>query len=112
MQKQTLAEQRQMRLATIEKYLASGLPQKQFCQQEKLAYSTFQVWLKKYRQAQKAVAPQQHADNRFVPLTFTAESAKPVSAHYVIEYRNGVVLRIHGAIGPETLLQLVNQAER
>jgi len=112
MLKLNLAEQRQLRLATIEKYLASGLAQEKFCQQEKLAYSTFQVWLKKYRQAQKAMTPLQHSDNRFVPLTFTAESATPVSAHYVIEYPNGVVLRIHGAIEAETLLQLLNQAGR
>jgi hypothetical protein len=107
MQNQTFAEQRQLRLATIEKYLASDLTQKQFCQQEQLAYSTFQVWLKKYRQAQVEPGLKQNSDNSFVPLTFTSTTAKLDSAHYIIEYPNGVVLRVSGLIEPQTLLQLI-----
>jgi len=34
------AEQSQVLLPTIEKYLASGLAQNEFCQQEQLAFST------------------------------------------------------------------------
>ena len=107
MQNQTLAEQRQLRFSTIEKYLTSELTQKQFYQQEQLAYSTFQVWRKKYRQAHAEPRLEQHSDNSFVPLTFTPTTAKLDSAHYVIEYPNGVVLRLSGAIEPQTLLQLV-----
>jgi len=112
MPKQTLAERRQLRLATIEKYLASGLAQKQFCQQEQLAYSTFQVWLKKYRQEQVEPRGEPHSNNRFVPLTFTPMPAKPEPTHYVIEYPNGVVLRLSGAIEPQILLHLIWQQSR
>ena len=94
MQNQTLAEQRQLHLAAIEKYLASGLLQKRFCQQAQLAYSTFQVWLKKYRHAQAEPTLEQHSDNSFVPLTFTPIIAKVESALCNIEYCNGVVLSV------------------
>ncbi len=40
------------RIAFIKKYLASGLTQKEFCQQEKLAYPTFLAWLRKHRSAE------------------------------------------------------------
>jgi hypothetical protein len=102
---QTLAERRQKRFATIEKYLASGLTQKQFCHQEQLTYSTFQLWLKKYRQAH-ADTTQQHGQtgNHFVPLTFKPAAAK---TDYVIEYPNGVVLHVSRAIDPQTLIQLI-----
>ena len=47
----------QEQYALIEKYLASGLTQKMFCQQHGLVLSTFHLWLKNYRQANDAVAP-------------------------------------------------------
>jgi len=103
---QTSAERRQLRFATIEKYLASGLTQKQFCQQEQLTYSTFQLWLKKYRQANADFAHEQRDQpgTSFVPLTFTPPTTK---ADYIIEYPNGVVLHISGATEPQTLVQLI-----
>lgn len=33
------------RIALVKKHLGSGLTQKKFCQQEKLAYPTFLSWL-------------------------------------------------------------------
>ena len=105
MAKQTLAERRQQRFATIEKYLASKLTQKKFCEQEKLTYSTFQLWLKKYRQA-NADSTYEHGQpgSNFVPLTFQVPAAK---TDYVIEYPNGVVLRVGRAVEPQTLIQLI-----
>ncbi len=104
---QTLAERRQNRFATIEKYLASGLTQKQFCLQEQLTYSTFQLWLKKYRQANTDSTHERERDqpgNNFVPLTFKPPTTK---TDYIIEYPNGVVLRVSRAIEPQTLIQLI-----
>lgn len=102
---QTLAERRQMRFATIEKYLTSGLTQKQFCLHEKLTYSTFQLWLKKYRQANAdSINERKNPGNNFVPLTFQPLSANP---DYIIEYPNGVVLRVGRAIEPQMLIQLI-----
>lgn len=105
MANQTLAERRQMRVATIEKYLASNLTQKQFCEQEQLTYSTFQLWLKKYRQTNgDSENARCHAGNNFVPLTF-----KPlaVPSEYTIEYPNGVVLRVSSPIDLATLIRLI-----
>jgi len=94
-----------MRFATIEKYLASGLKQKQFCLQEQLTYSTFQLWLKKYRQANAdSTHERSQSGNNFVPITFQPRAAK---ADYVIEYPNGVVLRVSREIEPQTLIQLI-----
>jgi len=102
---QTLAERRQMRFATIEKYLASKLTQKKFCEQEQLTYSTFQLWLKKYRQAKApAISEPGKPGNNFVPLTFQTPAA---TASYIIEYPNGVVLPINRAVEPQTLRQLI-----
>ena len=106
---QTSAERRQLRFATIEKYFASGLTQKQFCQQEQLAYATFQLWLKKYRQANAdATHERPQPGNNFVPLTFTPLKPKSDFSHYIIEYPNGVVLRVSGEIEPQTLIHLVH----
>ncbi|MEW5972102.1 MAG: hypothetical protein AB1706_19925 [Pseudomonadota bacterium] len=99
----TLTERRQMRFATIEKYLASKLTQKKFCEQEQLTYSTFQLWLKKYRQAKPPAISE--LSNNFVPLTFQTPAA---TANYIIEYPNGVVLHINRAVEPQTLRQLIH----
>jgi hypothetical protein len=104
---QTSSERRQLRFATIEKYLTSGLTQKQFCQQERLAYATFQLWLKKYRQANTDAPQERKPGNNFVPLTFTPLKPKPDFSHYIIEYPNGVVLRVSRSIEPQTLIQLI-----
>ncbi len=104
---QNSAERRQWRFATVEKYLASGQTQKQFCQQEHLAYSTFQVWLKKYRQTKSASASERQRGSNFIPLTLPPSTGTVDSAHYLIEYPSGVVLHISGSIAPATLMQLI-----
>ena len=104
---QNSAERRQWRFATVEKYLASGQTQKQFCQQEHLAYSTFQVWLKKYRQTKSVSSPEQQLGSNFIPLTLTPSTATVDSAHYIIEYPTGVILRISGSTTLATLMQLI-----
>ena len=44
----------QNKFAFIEQWLNSGLSQKQFCEQNNIAYSVFQYWQKKYKQQQSA----------------------------------------------------------
>ena len=106
MTSQTQQERRQARFALIEKYFESGLTQDKFCEQQQLAYSTFQFWLKKYRQENPGrPRKQQSPANTFVPLTFT--SPKTESALLVIEYPNGVILHVHGVLEPQLLLQLI-----
>ncbi len=56
------------RIAFIKKYLASGLTQREFCQQEKLAYPTFLTWLRKYCAASSQAPNFSPAAPSFVPL--------------------------------------------
>jgi hypothetical protein len=101
---QTLGERRQSRIGTVMKYLDSGLTQRQFCQQEKVAYSTLQFWLKRYRES-KLEAQEPNRDN------FVALQVRPPlqtdPPHYTIQYPNGVVVHINGTISPESLLVLI-----
>ena len=107
MASQTQQERRQTRFALIEKYVDSGLTQDKFCEQQQLAYSTFQFWLKKYRQENPdRTTKQQSPTNTFLPLTFT--SPRTESALLVIEYPNGVKLHVYGAMKPQLLLQLIH----
>ena len=95
--------------AIIEKYQAGVLRQKAFCRQEKLKYPTFQYWLKKYRQAQaKPQKPQPSSTNQFIPLTIT-QPWQPTTAsqQVVIEFPNGVVIRLYAQVKPEFLLKLL-----
>ncbi len=104
----TLTPQAAAMFAYIEKYLdakaQNGLTQKSFCAQEGLALTTFQNWLQKYRR-------QQHADqtpapaNRFIPLNPLAPSTAPLLS-CVLEFPNGVQLRVTGNVDLEQLLHL------
>lgn len=104
---QTVIERRQTRFALIEKYLAGGLTQKQFCQQQQLAYSTFQFWLKKYRQIKPGAKSDQPVGKQFVPLTFGPALIHSELSFYSIEYPNGVVLYVNRAIEPAALIALL-----
>jgi len=107
MAKKTVIERRQTRFALIEKYLAGRLTQKQFCQQENLAYATFQFWLKKYRQIKSGAKNGQSVSNHFIPLTFGPAVIHSELSFYSIEYPNGVVLHVNRAIEPAALIALL-----
>lgn len=95
--------------ACIEKYLAAkahdGLLQKTFCAQEGLAISTFQNWLQKYRAHQRQVETAPVPAKRFIPLHVQAPpNTPPLSC--VLEFPNGVMLRLSGAVDLERLFHL------
>lgn len=105
----------QKMFAFVEQYLASsGLTQKAFCQKNGLALSTFELWLSRYRQNKKALTKpsiRSPKKNSFVPLTVKPpESAEVPPARYVIEYPNGVVVRLSGAVAPQMLVHLIQTA--
>ena len=103
-QTQTLGERRQSRIATVVKYLDSGLTQRQFCQQENVAYSTLQFWLRRYRESNPGV--QESNRDNFVALQVrTPLQTDP--PHYTIQYPNGVVVHVNGTISPEFLHVLI-----
>ena len=103
-QTQTLGERRQSRIATVVKYLDSGLTQRQFCQQENVAFSTLQFWLRRYRESNPEA--QESTRDHFVALQFRS----PLQTdwpHYTIQYPNGVVVHVNGTISPEFLHVLI-----
>ena len=117
----------------IEKYLSRNgkITQKAFSQQEGIPLSTFQWWLKQYRESsatpslavslaagpEQGVLPQQP----FIPLPCPTEGRRRVGdgdkraespTHYVIEYPNGVIIRISGSLEVEFLRRLISGIER
>ena len=92
--------------ALIEKYLSSGLKQKQFCQQESIAYSTFQWWLHEYRHRDDKYAPKKPSSKKFIKLP--PLSPNVLSHHsYSIEYPNGITVHLSGPVDVPLISQLV-----
>ncbi|MFZ5517091.1 MAG: IS66 family insertion sequence element accessory protein TnpA [Candidatus Zhuqueibacterota bacterium] len=104
---QKLVLHRQARMAVIEKYLASGQVQKEFCQNEQISYATFHYWLKKYRQGQTSSASGEPLPNCSVPITFSSAAVSHPAPCYTIEYPGGVVLHISAPLDPHALIQLI-----
>jgi hypothetical protein len=79
--------------AHIAKWYESGISQHLYCQQEKIATSTFCYWLKKYKRDQVSLTPRQQGDVKsFIPV----EVARPLEVHswqFEICYPNGVQIR-------------------
>ncbi len=101
-----LTPRAQQMFALIEKYLASGLSQKAFCAQEQLAFATFQCWLRKYR-AQQQSAPREPG-NGFIPLHLREAPRTMMSPlTYVVEFPNGVIVRLSGQVDLQLLSHLV-----
>jgi hypothetical protein len=95
----------------IEKYLSLNgkITQKAFSRQQGIPLSTFQWWLKQYRQSTPtpppavslAAGPEQEnpPPQPFIPLRVGARDKREESlTPYVIEYPNGVIIRISGSL--------------
>lgn len=96
------------RIAFIKKYLASGLTQREFCQQQKLAYPTFLAWLRKYRAAEGQAPSSSASTPSFVPLQL--EPAAHRAASCTLEYPNGVLVHFSGDIDVQLLTCLLRAA--
>jgi hypothetical protein len=112
----------------IERYLSLNgkITQKAFSQQEGIPLSTFQWWLKQYRESlmtpppavSLAAGPDQGnlSPQPFIPLPCPTEGRRGVGGgdkraesptRYVIEYPNGVIIRISGSLEVEFLCRLI-----
>ena len=99
----------------IEAYLASGLSQKHFCRQEGIAYSTFQWWLRQYRQRHVDAEAGSEKGNGFIPLRIydpPRATLEDEGLYCEIEYPGGVVLRLSGRVEREVLLALIQITSR
>ena len=90
----------------IEKYLASQLSQKAFCDQEQIAITTFQYWLQHYRKHTHHSAPQAPNPAPFIPLKIKPTAVSAPSACR-LEFSNGTRLSFDSVPGVELLLQLM-----
>ena len=106
MQKTSFTARSQHMYALIEKYLSSKSTQKQFCQKENIAVSTFSYWLRHY---QRNNQDRRQLEGEFIPLHFTSENAAiAAQPTFAVEYPNGVVVRLFGPINIQVISQLVS----
>ena len=92
----------------VEKYLASGLSQKAFCDQHKLPAASFSYWLRKYRKAHAGSpgAPAPGTPEAFVPIRITATSSTQSACELV--FPNGVTVRFSHPVEPGLLIRLIH----
>ena len=93
--------------ASIEKYLSSKLTQKQFCKNEKLAYSTFQKWLQLYKKNNPAVE-QKPTKKAFIPVEIAHQQTATENSQCLIEYPNGIIIRFKGEFDSQLIQSLIN----
>jgi len=96
--------------AHIEACKTSGQPQKIYCEQAGLAYSTFQCWGKKYRDEcsegeASAITP------GFIPVEVQPDPGMnqegvPNQLHFL--FPNGIQVMCHESVHPEVLRTLLN----
>jgi hypothetical protein len=97
------------RIAFIKKYLASGLTQREFCQQEKLAYPTFLAWLRKHRAALGQAPNSNSTASRFVALQLEPSARRAASC--TLEFPNGILVHFSGDIDAQLLTCLLRAIE-
>jgi len=114
-----LTPRAQKMYSIIEKYLShqGKITQKAFSQQKGIPLSTFQWWLKQYRESSASAPPGvslaagpaqgNPRPQSFIALPCPTEGRRGVGgedtkaespSHYVIEYPNGVIIRISGSL--------------
>ena len=92
----------------VEKYLASELSQKAFCDQHNLPTAVFSYWLKKYRKAHRSApsARNRSAHGAFVPVR-VIPPGHPAPCTCELVFPNGVTLRFSQPVEPNLLIQLI-----
>ncbi len=77
--------------AWIESWQQSGISQNRFCKEEKLSSSTFNYWLKKYKQEKdRDTQADNHPVNTFLPVEVTEGLIRSDKDFITITYPNGI----------------------
>lgn len=89
----TRLEKRERMSSLIQSYQSSDQTQKDFCTQNDITYSTFQFWLKKYRENKDTSDKREKRlqSGGFIPVDITGSSEEETTG-FQIEYPNGVRL--------------------
>lgn len=92
----------------IESYLESGLSQRKYSLQVHMSKSSFEHWLKKYRQ-EKGIALSSTKTKSFIPvkLSGTSSQVSDKSQQIQINYPNGVQLQCSLGIGVSQIKELI-----
>lgn len=108
-QKTSLTPRAQEMFALIEKYLAGGTSRKEFCKQESIPLSTLQWWLGQYRRTSHTKTESVRSSETFVPVKITSPKNTSISSYpaCIVEYPNGVVIRLIGELDVQVLSQLI-----
>jgi len=96
--------------AQVEAWRKSNLPQKIYCTQQGLAYSTFQYWAKKYREEFSDQGAQEFTPG-FIPVKVepdpeTNQVRIPGQLHFL--FPNGIQVMCPESVHPEVLKTLLN----
>jgi hypothetical protein len=91
------------KFALVQEYLTlSNVTQRQFCADRQIAYSTFQLYLSKYRRQQVEQSNPAQSAGHFVPLTLPGLSAtggNPSPCELI--WPNGMIIRFGERPSPE-----------
>lgn len=90
----------------IENYLASGLTQKAFYEQENIPRTTFLYWLKNYREYNRPARAITKQPERFIELK-VKQNHIAARMGCRLEYGNGVSLSFDTVPAAELLLKLI-----
>ena len=93
--------------AHYEAWQQGDAPQKQYCKEHGLAYSTFQAWGKRLKESKSQVKP----DSGFIPVNIKSVSApeeKETVNQLCLLFPNGIQLQCPETVSPELLKNLIN----
>jgi hypothetical protein len=109
MKKNQKYTQEEMYLA-IELWKESGMPQRKYCAQNDLSFSTFKYWQKKYQKElsrHQAKAPSRSFIPVHVPKTITTPLTETAPVIITITYPNGITVDCPVTIKEELLRNLI-----
>jgi hypothetical protein len=97
----------------IERWQGSNQSQHKFCKEQKLSISTFQYWLKKYKNrqdglSQKNLTKTSLSHQRFLSLEVSDVDRVDTKESFTISYPNGVQLSCSSTTNTQTLRNLIN----
>jgi len=106
MEKQNGSDSRSQEMfSKVEAYFSTDLTQQQFCDRERIVKSTFQYWLRKYRNLHNQNIA---AFGDFIPVQWSSVNTRQsISANCEIEVPGRMVIRFHSASLTSPLVNLI-----
>ena len=93
-------------LLLMKKFESSDQTQRSFYEAHGVPRSTFQYWLRRYREAKQEPSC---IERGFVPLAIEPAETSPSTAGIVINYRDGTRVELHTPVEASFIRQLIGQ---